>query len=660
MWEKIVLNLLSNAFKFTLEGGIEVRLRDDGSAVELIVKDTGSGIPESELPHLFERFHRVEGTRGRSFEGSGIGLALVQELVKLHGGNVSVESVLAQGSTFKVSVPKGKAHLPQDRIEAALTLVSTSSRADSYVEEAMRWIPAVSGNASAHTSSLPDNTVNASGIERDERSTVLLADDNADMREYVQRLLQKQYRVIAVTNGKEALDAALRESPDLVLTDVMMPAMDGFELMTALRSDPATRTIPIVMLSARAGEESRIEGLQLGADDYLIKPFTERELLARIGAHLALSKLRKELLEREREQARQEIKQRKRAEEASALLAAIVQSSDDAIISKDLNAIITSWNRGAEQIFGYTAEEAVGQPITFLMPPERLNEEPELLERIRSGQRVEHYETVRRRKNGTLLDISLTISPIFDIQGEIVGASKIARDISDRKRMEATLLKAHGLGAAGRMAASIAHEINNPLEAVTNLLYLMRSDVTSETGTQNLATAEAELARVAQITKKTLAYYRDTSKPEPVDLCELITETLCAFVNRIDDKRIVVIRTDQPCTVPGLKWELQQLFSNLVANAIDAVGECGRIEVSCRETGDATVVTVRDNGIGISPNHISRLFEPFFTTKEQHMGTGLGLWISKEVAQKHRAEIAVESSTDASSHGTAFTVTFSS
>jgi PAS domain S-box-containing protein len=501
-------------------------------------------------------------------------------------------------------------------------------------------------------------TSNTTEVNGDQRSTVLLADDNADMREYVQGLLQRQHRVIAVSNGKEALDAVRKEVPDLILTDVMMPVLDGFGLLNAIRSDPAIRATPVVMLSARAGEESRIEGLQSGADDYLIKPFTERELLARVGAHLALSKLRKELMEHERGQAQQETEQRKRDEQASALLAAIVQSSEDAIISKDLNATITSWNSGAERIFGFTAEEAVGQPITMLMPPDRLNEEPELLERIRRGQRIEHYETVRHRKDGTLLDISLTISPIVDTRGKIIGASKIARNITDRKRIEATLLKAHALGAAGRIAASVAHEINNPLAAVTNLLYLMRPHVTSETGAKNLAMAEAELARVARITKKTLTYYRDTSKPEPVDLSEVITETLSVFVKKIADKQITVARTDEPCTVRGLKGELQQLFSNLIANAIDAVGTGGKIDIAVRESRDAATVTVRDNGVGISPDQKSKLFEPFFTTKEQHLGTGLGLWISKEIAQKHGAEIEVESSTDPPDHGTAFTVTF--
>ena len=347
----------------------------------------------------------------------------------------------------------------------------------------------------------------------------------------------------------------------------------------------------------------------------------------------------------------------RKAEETSALLAAIVQSSEDAIISKDLNAIITSWNHGAQRIFGYTAEETVGKPITILMPPERQNEEPALLEKIRAGERIEHYETIRQHKDGTLLDISLTISPVFNSKGKIIGASKIARDISDRKRMEATLLKAHGLGAAGRMAAAVAHEINNPLAAVTNLLFLLRSEVTGDAA-KHLAIAEAELARVAQITKKTLSYYRDASKPAPVDLSGLITEVLAAFTKKIGEKQVAVIRTDQPSVVLGLKGELMQLFSNLIANAIDAVSAGGKIEIATRASGDAAVVSIHDNGMGIDPYIKARLFEPFFTTKEKHMGTGLGLWISKEIALKHEATISLESSTDPSSHGTTFTVTF--
>jgi PAS domain S-box-containing protein len=293
MWEKIVLNLLSNAFKFTLKGEVEVALEDADARVELRVRDTGVGIPRSELPHLFERFHRAKGTRGRTYEGTGIGLALVQELAKLHGGQVGVESVYGKGSTFTVSLPKGSAHLPQDCLERSRTLASTALGAMPYVEEALRWLPADSSTPDPGT--VPsDFTVNAQGAKhRTDGAHVLLADDNADMRDYIKRLLGSRYKVEAVADGQSALNAARERTPDLVLSDVMMPTLDGFSLLRALRSDPNLKAVPVILLSARTGEESRVEGLEAGADDYLTKPFSARELLARVRSQLEMAQLRR-------------------------------------------------------------------------------------------------------------------------------------------------------------------------------------------------------------------------------------------------------------------------------------------------------------------------------------------------------------------------------
>ena len=298
MWEKIVLNLISNAFKFTFEGEIGVSLRQRGSSVELTVRDTGTGIPSHEIPRLFERFHRVKDARGRSYEGSGIGLALVQELVKLHGGNVQIESEVDHGSRFTVSIPLGKAHLPADRIEAGRTLASTGLQREAYVEEVSRWLPdEPTPEASAEPyrilqdSSLPSRAQVATG----ETKRILLADDNADMRGYVRRLLTLSgYDVEAVGDGLAALRAAQARKPDLVLTDVMMPEMDGFDLLHQLRADPKLGHVPVIFLSARAGEEARIEGMHAGADDYLIKPFSARELLARVEAHLKMAQYRRD------------------------------------------------------------------------------------------------------------------------------------------------------------------------------------------------------------------------------------------------------------------------------------------------------------------------------------------------------------------------------
>jgi signal transduction histidine kinase len=293
LWEKVVLNLISNAFKYTLEGEIRVSLRAVDGAAVLAVRDTGTGIPAAELPNLFNRFHRVQETRGRTHEGTGIGLALVLELVRLHGGTVGAESVFGEGSTFTVTLPFGKAHLPADRVSAprpstSAALGAAAPGASPFVEEALRWLP--DGGEEGETFPVPTDRARADRP----KARILLADDNADMRDYVRRLLSADYEVFPVANGEEALRAAVEQKPDLVISDVMMPRLDGFGLLLALRADARTAGIPVIMLSARAGEEARVEGLEAGADDYLTKPFSARELLARVGGTLALARARQE------------------------------------------------------------------------------------------------------------------------------------------------------------------------------------------------------------------------------------------------------------------------------------------------------------------------------------------------------------------------------
>jgi PAS domain S-box-containing protein len=372
MWEKIVLNLLSNAFKFTFQGEITVTLRNRQNHVELEISDTGTGIPKEEIPHLFERFHRVEGAKGRSFEGSGIGLSLVQELVKLHGGIISVSSIVDQGTSFVVSIPTGYAHLPNVNIGAINTLPSTAVGAASYVEEALRWLPAETEETQislkiencptvkmAQTSGekKPDKVMMPMlwGNEFSDNNLatnlpiprILLADDNADMRDYVKRLLHKNYQVEAVADGLAAL-AAIRQQPfDLVLTDIMMPRLDGFELLRQLREDPLTKEIPIILLSARAGEESRIEGLEFGADDYLVKPFSERELRSRVESTIKLSRMR------------QNIKQV--LQDANEHLSNVLENMTDAFIALDRDFRITYVNQQTARLNNMQPEEIIGK-----------------------------------------------------------------------------------------------------------------------------------------------------------------------------------------------------------------------------------------------------------------------------------------------------------
>jgi signal transduction histidine kinase len=320
MWEKIVLNLLSNAFKFTFEGDIAVALAWHGDRVELSVRDTGSGIADAELPRVFERFHRLKNTRARTYEGTGIGLALVQELARLHGGSVGVTSREGEGSTFTVSILTGTSHLAPERIAVPRQLASTSIGANPYIEEALRWLPGgeLAGREAAGVSDIPGDVAGASAVMP---ARVLVADDNADMRDYVGRLLASRYRVEAVADGRAALERITAEPPDLVLSDVMMPGLDGFSLLAAIRGDEKTRGLPVVLLSARAGEEARIEGLRAGADDYVVKPFSARELLARVGSQLELARVRRETAQALADSERQLREADRRKDEFLALLA---------------------------------------------------------------------------------------------------------------------------------------------------------------------------------------------------------------------------------------------------------------------------------------------------------------------------------------------------
>jgi signal transduction histidine kinase len=213
-------------------------------------------------------------------------LALVQELVQLHGGKINVSSTLGQGTCFTIAIPFGSEHLPSERIKASRTLASTAIGAAPYLQEAELW-------RSPPSQKMPSN------------ARILLVDDNADMRDYLTHILSDRFQVEAVADGAAALAAAQARVPNLILSDIMMPGLDGFQLLEALRNDPRTREVPIILLSARAGEEAIVEGLEAGADDYLIKPFSAQELVSRVNAHLQTAQLRTEALRQERTTSRQ-------------------------------------------------------------------------------------------------------------------------------------------------------------------------------------------------------------------------------------------------------------------------------------------------------------------------------------------------------------------
>ena len=300
MWEKVVLNLLSNALKFTFEGSIRIAVRAEGTHAVVTVTDTGVGVPGQEMPWLFERFHRIENTRSRSNEGSGIGLALVQELVQLHGGVITASSAEGEGTTFTIRLPFGSAHLPAAALVPAGHATPVSATVDPFLQEALRWLPGMAQDGDG-TEARPVLEEITRGSDTDPSAQaadvlpvrVLVADDNADMRDYLARLLRTAgYQVTTVADGQAALDAVRSAAPDLVISDVMMPRLDGLGLVAALRGDARTAGVPVLLLSARAGQEASIEGLRAGADDYLVKPFSAAELLARARASVELARVR--------------------------------------------------------------------------------------------------------------------------------------------------------------------------------------------------------------------------------------------------------------------------------------------------------------------------------------------------------------------------------
>ena len=550
MWEKIVLNLLSNAFKFTLSGGITVRLQQKRGSAVLSVTDTGSGIPEHEIPRLFDRFHRVEGARGRTHEGTGIGLALVQELAKLHGGTVRAESVCGKGSTFTVSIPLGTAHLPSVRLHAERTVCSTLLGPQPYVAEALRWLPDGNGGDDAGPGMerpiLPEPSLVAPGSPGP-RARILLADDNADMRIYVHHLLSARYEVRVVPSGEEALAVLHAEAPpDLLLSDIMMPRMDGYALLRAVRSDPALADLPVVFLSARAGEEASIEGLEAGADDYLVKPFGARELTARVAANLEKAQLRR---------------QRRQAEAEYRRLAAIAENSTDFIGISDTQLRPIYVNEAGRRLVGLDSIDRIRQTdaLQYFAPEERARIAREVYPLVVEQGRWRGEATFRHFNTGARIPVLCDVFRIDDpATGGAVNFATVTRDISERKRaeaalrdvnivleervkqrtreleiamerrrkVEAALQEARRLEAIGQLTGGIAHDFNNLLTIVigqTEAITLAAKDDPRIIRMTSAALRAAE--RAAQLTSQLLAFSgRQHLRLETVELDQLLLE----------------------------------------------------------------------------------------------------------------------------------------
>lgn len=405
MWEKIVFNLLSNAFKFTFEGGISIRIRALDRCIEVLFSDTGVGIPEADLPHIFERFRRIEESLGRSHEGTGIGLALVRELVRLHGGTIDVTSSRGAGTCFAIRIPRGNQHLPVEQVSTGRLQSTSAARAQAFVEEALRW--------------LPESTFsNAEASAPISRQRILLADDNADMRHYIQRILADLYEVVAVADGEAALDQIAIQRPDLVVSDVMMPRLDGFGLLKALKENEQTRDLPVILLSARAGDEAEIEGLDAGADAYLIKPFNARELKARVRAVLA------------KEEARREQENHFRI---------IADNAPTILWTTDADGVCTYLNRQWYEFTGGTAAQDLGFGWLDRVHPGDLGETRTIFLGANHKHVPFRIEYRLRAADGHYVWAIDAATPRFDDAGKFLGYVGCVFDIGERRRMEAIL-----------------------------------------------------------------------------------------------------------------------------------------------------------------------------------------------------------------------------
>jgi signal transduction histidine kinase len=663
MWEKILLNLLSNAFKFTHAGRVTVSTRrsDEGAHAEVRVSDTGVGIAASELPRLFERFHRVEGAAGRSFEGSGIGLALVRELVSLHGGDIAVESEPDVGSTFRVRLPLGRAHLAADGPQAPPHApASNGGAARTIVNDALHWLqgPDTMGAVQASEPVPSAPTVGAG-------KTILVADDNVDMLEYVRRLLVSQgYTVRAVADGQAALEAARIRPPDLILTDVMMPRLDGFGLLRAVRAEPELAAIPVIVLSARAGEEAKVEGLDQGADDYLVKPFAARELLARVNANVKLAAAR-------RDAANAVIQSRRRVLMSEERLSLALSTGRVTVFERDLETghMIVHGPLAAE--FGISAAAAEqGLPNESVVR----GIHPDDIDRVRSvvSDAVETgrtYEVEHRLQSGAVTRTVLSrgqlqttsegarrlVGAVVDITEEKAAEAAlnalnanlkalVAAELGKRVKIEEALRHSQKMEAVGQLTGGVAHDFNNLLTVmIGGMDTVLRADPRDHARIARAAKMALQGAqRAASLTGRLLAFSRRQSlNPTYLDLNELVRD-LNHLLHRTLGENIEL----EGVLAQGL-WTVeidQNLFENallnLAVNSRDAMPDGGRLTLETANAvldesykaadpelipGEYAMVSVGDTGHGMSADVLARVFEPFFTTKEVGRGTGLGL-----------------------------------
>jgi len=670
MWEKIVLNLLSNALKFTFAGEISVSLRGEGDHLQLAVTDTGVGVAPEELPHLFDRFYRVRGTESRTHEGTGIGLALVQELARLHGGTVAASSVVGSGTTFTVTIPNGSAELSGRRPTSGTEPVSTALGTRPFVEEALRWLPADTGNRLAGqgsaAQSAENDPVQGSAPGRN-APLILLADDNADVRQYVSHILGERWEVEAVADGEAALHAVKIRRPALILSDVMMPKLDGFGLVKALREDPATADLPIILLSARAGEDATAEGLGQGANDYLVKPFSSRELVARVAAQL------------ERARAQEIIK--KNAEAERRRLHSFLMEAPAAIaILRGPKLVFELANDRCFEIFGKRA--VVGVPGRQALPELVEQGVWDLLDRVfATGKPFFATEFPARFEGddgGPAGDklFNWVAQPTRDEQGHIDGVMIFAvevteqaaarRQVEQARATERELRRAaeEGNRAKDEFLAMLGHELRNPLAPIVTALHLMRLRGSDRTEKQR-AIIERQVKHLTRLVDDLLDVSRITRgkvelKRRAIELSEAVARAI-EVANPIVEQREHYLELDLPqrgLIVHADPVRLAQVVANLLTNAAKYTDAKGTIAVTGAREGEHVVLRVRDTGIGITPSMLPRVFDLFAQewqpSDRSHGGLGLGLSIVRSLVNLHGG--TVEAHSFGLGHGSEFVV----
>jgi signal transduction histidine kinase/DNA-binding NarL/FixJ family response regulator len=633
MWEKIVLNLLSNALKYTFDGSVSLSLRDLGDQVELQVRDTGSGIPDHELPHVFDRFHRVHGVRARTHEGSGIGLALVNELVKMHGGSLAVASRVGEGTTFTVALRAGSGHLPPEMLRDSRAATTAAKGARLYVGEALGWLPpepdAASGTPSGDAAPAADRGA----------PTILVADDNADMRQYISRLLADRWRIEAVADGGAALNSARTLRPALVVSDVMMPELDGFGLLRELRADPRTADIPVILLSARAGEEASIEGLAAGADDYIVKPFSARELRARVEAQLLRAEIRSIQAAHDRR------------------LADIFKHAPVAVaILRGPDHVFEFVNEHYQSVIGGRA--VVGKPVREALPELARQGICGLLDRVYASGQPFTADSLRvmmnRGPDGEPEEVffNFVYQPMRGREGEVDGIAVVAVDITELARARRDAEAANR--AKDQFLAILGHELRNPLAPILTAVqllqvkgppdpHLQRLRDTIYRQTMHLAKLVDDLLDVGRIMTGKLRLDK-----QRVDLNSVVKQAVEASSPLIQRRghTLHVSLAESPLYVEADDARIVQVVCNLLNNAAKYMPEGGRIELSARLQQGSAVVSVRDAGVGIAPEMLDRIFERFVqlgSGRDGSEGLGIGLSLVKAIVELHGGRVAAHS-----------------